>query len=120
MNDVVDLVPLIRRKRSSTCEHLHCEVDDTIASCSCTDCGAELDPWWFLRALAARDESERRQLQKQHDDHVAWVNSANATIERLNREIRELTAAKNRLWNEQLNGEPLGSIARRSRRRRAR
>ncbi len=111
---VVDLALYIAKKRTTTCKHPSVEVDDTIMSLSCASCGAEIDPWWFLRQLAADELGARARNQKRVDDFNAWVDRARATETRLRGEI---AATKNRLWNEQINGRPLGTQVVKRRRR---
>lgn len=113
---IIEFAPRLAMRRASECAHAHVEVDEDAADLSCTDCGAALDPWWFIRGLAEYEQHERDARQKQIDDHARWVATANETIARLTREVSELTAAKNRLWNEQVNGAPLGTQVRRRRR----
>lgn len=119
MNDdppeLLDLVPRLKRKLASECKHRYAEVDDEAASLTCVDCGAELDPWWYIRQLArdADADAEERRVARAH--YEQWCAQANAKVARLQGEIAELTNAKNRLWNEQVNGAPLGSQVRRRR-----
>lgn len=121
---VINIVPLIRQRQAQACKHAYVEVDDDAASLTCSACGAELDPWWFLRRMA-HDEVRFRAYYAELDNegkaliakHNAYLASANEAILRLNNEIGALVATKNRLWNESINGVPLGSLARRRRRR---
>ncbi len=120
--DVLDLRPRIAQKRTATCEHLYVEVDENAADLSCADCGAALDPWWYIRTMAQAHEEVvafRDGQQKHFDD---WRAQANATVQRLGQEIAELVALKNKLWNERgdaTGGRPLGSLVRRHRPRKA-
>lgn len=67
MNDILDITPLIKRRQMSECTHLTVEVDDKAAVLSCTACGVALDPWWYIRHLAASgDEWERRRATDGH------------------------------------------------------
>lgn len=123
---VIDFQAALRRKRVSECPHDHADVDMDVASISCRDCGHELDPWWFLRKMVVRDEEieagheeRRRKWEQQMDLHAKWIEGANATVKRMTDEIQKLYDTKNKLWNEQVNGVPLGALAA-GRRRRAR
>lgn len=115
---VLDLRPAIQRKRSSECAHDYVEIDDTLPSLSCADCGAELDPWWYLRKRAAAAADERNEWAEAARRFDGWIASTSATIARQHAEIARLTELKNRLWNESINGAPLGSQVKRPRRRR--
>jgi hypothetical protein len=123
-DSILDFHAALRRKRTTQCEHQEAEVDVTIASLTCKECGLELDPWWYLRRMAERSEDDYEQFAKLHAayqaagdklraDYAVLIGRMNGTIERLNGEIAELTKTKNRLWNEQVNDQPLGAQARR-------
>ncbi len=121
---VISLEPLIRRRKQRACKHVHVEVDDDAASLTCITCDAEIDPWWYIRRLASHEVRVRehydeinRQGLAAIEKHNAWVVTANATIQRLNAEIQHLADVKNKLTNESVNGERLGTVARRHRRR---
>lgn len=115
MSGTIDLTAYIRRKRMSECTHEFVEVDDSAASLTCVECGAEIDPWWFLRNQAAHFEAQEAQRAKQREQYEAWCRNANEKAARLQSEIVQLTEQKNRLWNTQIDGRPLGVIARRRR-----
>ena len=108
--EIIDLSSRIRVRRQGSCAHEHVEVAETEASMSCVDCGAEIDPWWFLRAEGRRAEERQREQAVREAMLEEWRLAAVATIERLNAEIATLTEAKNRLWNTQVDGRPLGSL----------
>jgi len=122
-DDIIDLRPYIRRKQQLACSHQHVEVGhEGDASLACTDCGAEIDPWWFIRRLG---DWEHR-LKERHRDYIvaydtkvkegeALVAKLNATIARLNGEISHLYDVRNRLSNESVNGQRLSAAARRRR-----
>lgn len=121
-DDVIDLRPLIRARKASDCTHPYVSVSEIEASLTCDECDAELDPWWFIRKMAndqARWDKFTSDNQKASDDvvarHTAWMAKANEDIARYNAEIQQLVSEKNRLWNEQINGRPLGAQARRAR-----
>lgn len=121
---VLDLQPYIRRRARSACKHNHVEVDDDAASLTCVDCDADLDPWWYIRKLAHDVEVQRAyydDLHKKADaqiaQHAAWIEEANARIRAYNADIQHLTDVKSKLQNEHINGERLGTVARRHRRR---
>lgn len=122
---VIPIEAFIRRKKKGTCPHLHVEVDDDAASLSCSDCDAELDPWWFLRYQArnqelweAHTQAQQKELDEVVEKHNRWVAQANETIRIFNAQIQHLCDVKNRLSNEMIGGERLGSLARRRPRRR--
>lgn len=126
MSNVLDIRPRLRAKRAKSCTHPCVSVDYTIASLTCDDCEAEIDPWWWIRKVAKDDvdlrESTDRAVAAKYAEmneavrkHNAWVATANETIERKNAEINRLYAAKNRLMNETVNGVRVGSPKRRAR-----
>lgn len=124
MSNILDIRPAIRRKQQAACAHRAVSVDDSARSMTCDDCDAEIDPWWYLRGLARDTEKlgeYRRSIEAACDDKIAQCNASiaerNATIVRLNAEVQALVATKNRLWNEQIDGRPLGAIMTRPRRR---
>ena len=124
---ILDLVPMIRRRQKSGCEHLHVEIGDPEASLTCCDCGAELDPWLYLRTLANDPERWEKREGDYHArwvqieaEHNAWLARINETRQRLAAEIQHLTDVKNRLSNEMIGDARLGSLAARRRPRRKR
>ncbi len=123
--DITNIEPFIRRRKKRSCPHLHVEVCDDAQSLSCVDCDVELDPWWFLRNWAHNEEAwdahlaaQQRQMDAMFAKHNAWVEQANVTIADYNQQIQHLCDVKNRLQNEVIGGERLGSLARRRPRRR--
>lgn len=128
MSDVIDIRPRLRARRAKTCKHACVTVDFEIASLTCDDCEAEIDPWWWIRKVAKDDidlrESADRAVAAKYAEmeeavrkHNAWVATANETIDRKNAEIRALYDTKNRLANEVINGVRVGSVTRRTRSR---
>jgi hypothetical protein len=116
--DVIEFAPLLKRKQAAECDHLTCLVGMNEASVSCSDCDAELDPWWVLRSLVERSEEleaadaarharnlaalqeweeKRKEAMRLHE---AWVAGANSRIEKLTAEINRLMAQKLRLAND--------------------
>ena len=126
-DDIVDLRPYIRRKQQLTCSHQHTEVGhEGDASLTCGDCGAEIDPWWFIRRLSdweTRLKERHREYTVAYEAKVkegeALVAKLNAMISRLNDEIGHPYDVKNRLSNESINGQRLGAAAARRRRPRS-
>jgi hypothetical protein len=123
-DEVLDFAAFLKRKKITDCDHPTAEVDTNVASLTCGVCGHELDPWWWLRKLANEPELFERQfveqqarIVKQNQEIIDICTAANVTIARLNAEIAELYAVKNRLANEQVDGMSLGSHAARMRRR---
>lgn len=126
--DIIDLLPLIRRKRQLVCPHQHTEVgDEGDASLTCSDCDAKLDPWWYIRRLADWESK----LKERHQEYTAAcdtkmketneiIERQNETITRLNAEISRLTDVKNQLSNERVGDRLLGHAAARPRRPRKR
>lgn len=110
---VIDLAPRLRRKRQDSCRHEEFSVDDVLPDVTCDLCGAQIDPWFVLRTMAHRwDEMEarvKREVAEAVAKGTAAIEQMNRQIERLNVELAELTERKNRLWNEQIAGRPLGS-----------
>lgn len=124
VSDILDIRPALRRKKQASCGHRSVSVDDAAASLTCDECEADIDPWWYLRQLALHNEKVteyRRQVEVDCDAKMAECNAKiakfNETVERLNAEIRQLNETKNRLWNEQIGGRPLGMIVTHPRRR---
>lgn len=110
---VLDLAPMLRRKRAGACKHPTVLIDDGAASATCEDCGAEIDPWLLLRQIA----NERDDYDARIDAELAAkLAEANAHLDKLRRqlayytdEVNELIERRNRLWHEQINGKPLGT-----------
>lgn len=122
--DIIDIVPLIARRRRLTCKHDHVEVGDPEPTLECLDCGSPLCPWHYIRGLADNqlrwqkwNEEHRADADRKIAAHNAWVVKANATIQRLNDEIQHLHKIKNDLYNERVGDRLLGNIAKRPRRR---
>lgn len=97
---VLDLRPVLKRKRAAECPHDYAEVSETTASLTCGDCELEIDPWWYLRKLANDDERRCAEVTAVIEQYNAWCTSANEKLKRLHDEISQLTATKNRLYNE--------------------
>jgi len=118
MTDVIEFAPFLKRKKASECRHLTYVVGMKEASLTCSDCDAELDPWWVLRSLVERSEELEAADAERHAralaafqewevrckdamrHHEAWVAGANARIEKLTAEINRLMAQKLRLAND--------------------
>jgi hypothetical protein len=114
---ILDLAPRLAKKKADACKHDCCEVDMDAAELSCTECGAELDPWWYLRRMARDEAAEIKRKQDAIARFDAWCAQANAKSSKLTDEIAELLAVKNQLWNTPVDGVPLGSIAAKRNRR---
>lgn len=122
--DLVDLNPLLRKRRQSTCEHPTVLVDETLADLECEECGKQVNPYWFIARIAEDWESDARALreyeaqikeheaaaQKQHEQNIA---SMNYRAERLRLEIETLEAKKCQLMAEQVGGQALGQQVKR-------
>jgi hypothetical protein len=124
MSAILDLTSRLRRKKQTECQHDGCEVDDTAASLTCANCGAEIDPWLFIRQQARHAEryAERlaaaeREIAAKYDEGNGKIAKQNETIMRLNAEIQQLTSLKNELWNTRVEGWQLGMVASRRRKR---
>ena len=125
---LLDLQPMIRKRKQDACEHDHAEVSLSTAELDCVDCGAPIDPWWYLRKLATEDEQRReyneefqREVDKQTAQGRAAIERLNADIQKANAEIRRLIEMKNTLQNERMpDGRTLGTHAAGRRRRRTR
>jgi hypothetical protein len=129
LNDVIDIAPHLKHRRSKDCEHAHCTVDDEIADLACDDCGAQLDPWWFIRRAAKQPEFAQAELDrleaifdKRQREWESWVRIANAELARLSVEVQRLRDLKHDLRNERLVTADgvftLGDVVARARRRR--
>ncbi len=113
---ILDLRPRLVAKKIRECRHAHLEIDDD-PLLQCADCGAEIDPYDYIRDLARFEKEHRAEQDAAHKRYLAWCAAANERVQRLQDEINALLAAKNRLWNEQVNGQPLGTQVKRCDRR---
>ena len=70
---ILEFAPHLKRKREreSACTHENCEIDMNAAELSCADCGAEIDPWWYLRRLVQDGEEETQRKQKLLEQEAA-------------------------------------------------
>lgn len=117
--NVLDLQPLIQRKRAKDCLHQVVSVDDNIMSLTCDGCGSEIDPWWYLRKLANEPARWQEYTAKQQEivrKLDAEIARQRVVIGKYAAEITDLVDTKNRLANEQFEGRPLGNYVRRRRR----
>jgi hypothetical protein len=124
--EILDLAPALRRKKAAQCKHRNALVSFEEASLVCDECGADLDPWSYLRMLANEREASHRQWEREQAERAearkkfdAWVVEANAKIARWNDEIQALVDTKNKLWNERApdGRTPIGMLVRRRRKR---
>lgn len=121
---VIDLGAYVAKKKQRDCQHLRVEVDDAAAELACLECGADLDVWWYMRRLAS-DEVEQVTRIKKYESEIDRLHKRahalsvryQAELDRQHEEIRRLIETKNRLWNEQIQGRPLGSYVGKRRRR---
>lgn len=122
MSDVIDLRPRLRARKQKVCSHDTAIVSDDEATLECEDCGAALDPWWYLRRLAHDDANRRdatdKWIAQRHAEYDAWWAKAKTDADRLAGEVNHLIATKDRLSNEMVGGVHVGMAAARSRRRR--
>lgn len=120
---ILDLRPLLRRKKEKSCPHLHATVSMKAAELSCDDCGVDLDPWLFIRELCQHEEymtswrqEQERAVDAKIEEGYKIIARMNETITRLNTEISHLSDVKNKLYNERTpDGRLLGVVARRHR-----
>jgi hypothetical protein len=120
---ILDLRPLLQRKKEVTCEHRYATVSMTAAELCCDECSADLDPWTFIRGLCEHEEhmiSWRQEQERAVDAKIEEGNKVlarmNETITRLNAEISHLSDVRNKLWNERVpDGRQLAVAARRHR-----
>lgn len=119
---ILDLRPLLQRKKETGCQHLCASVSMTTAELSCDDCGADLDPWLFLRDQCQRDEaliSWRQEQERAVDAKIEEGNKIiadmNERIQRYNAQISHLVDVKNKLANERVGDRRLEEMARRHR-----
>jgi len=120
MGKLLDLQPRLRLKLQASCSHQFVSVDMSAADLTCDECGAEIDPWWYLRDLAKRNDAHLAWHQKVIDDVNQRVDAFNADIADMNDRIRKLNDEINRLNNRRLelanttvNGIRVGSRRRR-------
>lgn len=112
---MLDLEAARLRRKKSACSHDSVEVDEVLASLTCTTCGAEVDPWGYLRRVARDHQDVLVERQQVVDRFYEWQKHARAQIDRLQAEISNLIEIKNRLENEEVMGVRLGQHARRKR-----
>lgn len=86
MSDVLDIAPLIQRRRQTDCYHPTFIVDDTTADLRCGACEKPLDPWWVLRCFARLNENIN-----------ADVTAKRAEVARLTTEIAALEKKRDAL-----------------------
>lgn len=120
MSGVVDLNPLLRIRRQSSCAHSSIVIDETLADLECEACGKQLNPYiwiaqlcaeWDATATAIREYEER--IGKEHAQRVEMMNHR---VARLQAEIETLEAKKRQLMAEDVRGAPLGKQVKRWRR----
>lgn len=116
-DEVIDLRPFIRRRELAKCEHLHVTIDDDYAELTCDDCERRLNPMKYLRRLADRWEYWERQNADLQAKFAEEHDRLTRSLRRLTDEVNALIETKNRLWNEQVNGKPLGTLVKRPRSR---
>lgn len=124
---ILDLGPALLAKKHRECNHPYALVADNEASLTCNECGAELDPWWFLRRQANDEESWRKRYERYakledtaRANYEALCRRLQDKIDNLTAEVNSLIKERNRLWNMAIpgDGRPLGSVTRRPRKRR--
>lgn len=121
--NILDLRPLLQRKKESACEHRYATVSMTAAELSCQDCSADLDPWTFIRELCQHEEyitlwrlEQERGVDVKIEEGNKIIARMNETITRLNAEVSHLTDVKNKMYNERTpDGRQMGVVARRHR-----
>lgn len=84
--DIIDLPLWVTQRKRGPCTHPGAAVDMTAASLSCTECKAEIDPWWYLRRMAQEGDTAR-----------FAITSARRERERINLEIDKLKALRRTL-----------------------
>jgi hypothetical protein len=116
MSNVIDIKPRLIARRKSECKHRSVLVGMTEAVLECETCGAALDPWWYIRREATEAESVIEGANRLADAKLDECNKAiattNETLRRLNAEVEALNATRNRLANEVVNGQRVGSSVR--------
>lgn len=116
---VLDLGPLLLRKRAAQCDHANADVHDAEQMLVCQDCGAEVDVWWWLRRLADEFEEERAELVDLRKRYAAWRADITRRAEQLRQEIVDLQELRAQLRGEEIDGVTLGArLGVRRRRRR--
>lgn len=125
--NVIDLQPLIQRRKQASCAHQAIIIDAAEAELECKSCGKQISPYWYLEKLAENWEQweslhdeHKRQCQEYMDKVTA---TCNARIEDMNRRVRQLgedinrlQAEKRALMNEQVGGVRVGDRVERWRR----
>lgn len=120
---IIDLLPFIRRKQQDACAHRRVEVSMTTRHLDCLDCGAPLDPWWYIRNMVMTHEeiiashaAVERDLAAKVEEGNKILARMNDTVARLNAEISHLTDVKNSLANERVGDRLLWHVAAKTRR----
>lgn len=120
MSDVLDLMPRLRKSQQDKCGHQRVTVHPTAAQLTCDDCELEIDPWWYIRAVAdsfididKRRDATEASITALLEEGNAKIDKLNETIMRLNGEVTRLTGVYNKLYNQQTpDGRLLGGAAR--------
>lgn len=104
MTELLDLRPRLRARQQATCPHPRVVVDLTVAQLECEECHGSIDPWWWLRKMASEEMNLRASTEAacalKVEECNQTIDRTNKIIARLNAEIADLTAIKNRLANE--------------------
>lgn len=109
---VLDIMPVLRARRRSTCEHINVSVDGALAHLECEECEQQINPYWWIERLVGRWSAEMGRIAE-HEERARAETNRNITgmnhrIERLRLEIETLEAKKRQLQAEVVNGAPLG------------
>lgn len=112
---LLDFEQFVKRRKAAECDHGHVTVDEVLPQLTCDDCGADLDPWWYIRALAAQEDEQRAHRAAQRERYTKWAAQVRAQVEHYRTQIEDLVATKNRLANEWVDGQRVGSQVRRRR-----
>lgn len=92
---VIRLDQWIKRRQRATCAHIEVVIDDDHPSLECVTCGAEVDPYHWIRKLAERAEEWAASWDAVQQDKLAAINREierhNAMVADRNELIRKLT-----------------------------
>lgn len=121
--DILDINPVLGRRRQALCEHACVLIDPELAEAECEACGKLINPYWLLDRFAEQWDDYARVIRDHEatigEEHRQRVAMMNHRTERLRAEIETLEAKKRQLMTEQVAGQALGQQVKRWKRPRS-